>query len=185
MPLRSPKMYFCILGFQRLVWWPKCTPASSSSFMVNAAITSSFGSPPRRSAGLPLRAPPSMARGVCDGVLRRVLRVEPHVLLAEIAGPDAVLAAPDPQVDGDVVFRLSHDLAQTLQLDVVLQHPTLDHALVAERDRDLVLLDAGGRFTERHHDPAPVGIGADDRGLDQRRVRDTAGREQGVTPAGR
>src|SRR3990172_3223711 len=39
MPLRSPKMYFCILGFQRLVWWPKCTPASSSSFMVSAAIS--------------------------------------------------------------------------------------------------------------------------------------------------
>src|SRR5713226_4977287 len=47
MPLRSPKMYFCILGFQRLVWWPKCTPASSSSFMVSAAISlSSFGWPP-------------------------------------------------------------------------------------------------------------------------------------------
>src|ERR1700682_1639581 len=47
MPLRSPKMYFCILGFQRLVWWPKCTPASSNSFMVSAAISlSSFGWPP-------------------------------------------------------------------------------------------------------------------------------------------
>src|SRR6266852_5150116 len=34
MPLRSPKMYSFILGFQRRVWWPKCTPASSSSFIV-------------------------------------------------------------------------------------------------------------------------------------------------------
>src|SRR5947207_8366625 len=34
MPLRSPKMYSFILGFQRLVWCPKWTPASSSSFMV-------------------------------------------------------------------------------------------------------------------------------------------------------
>src|SRR5687768_530165 len=33
MPFRSPKMYGFILGFQRLVWWPKCTPASSSSFV--------------------------------------------------------------------------------------------------------------------------------------------------------
>ena len=33
MPLRSPKMYSFIFGFQRLVWWPKCTPASSSSFI--------------------------------------------------------------------------------------------------------------------------------------------------------
>ena len=30
MPLRSAKMYGFIFGFQRLVWWPKWTPASSS-----------------------------------------------------------------------------------------------------------------------------------------------------------
>src|SRR5712692_7676927 len=33
MPLRSPKMYSFIFGFQRLVWWPKWTPASSNSFI--------------------------------------------------------------------------------------------------------------------------------------------------------
>src|SRR6516165_6651807 len=32
MPLRSPKMNSFIFGFHRLVWWPKCTPASSRSF---------------------------------------------------------------------------------------------------------------------------------------------------------
>src|SRR5688572_29290925 len=37
MPLRSPKMYSFIFGFQRLVWWPKCTPASSKSFIAIAA----------------------------------------------------------------------------------------------------------------------------------------------------
>ena len=36
MPLRAPKMYGFIFGFQRLVWWPKWTPASSSCFMVMA-----------------------------------------------------------------------------------------------------------------------------------------------------
>src|SRR5579863_365117 len=36
-PLRSPKMYSFILGFQRLVWCPKWTPASSNSFMVIVA----------------------------------------------------------------------------------------------------------------------------------------------------
>src|SRR3989304_4292473 len=34
MPLRSPKMYSFIFGFQRRVWWPKWTPASSNSFIV-------------------------------------------------------------------------------------------------------------------------------------------------------
>src|SRR5471030_1149131 len=37
MPFRSPKMYSFIFGFQRFVWWPKCTPASSSSFIAIAA----------------------------------------------------------------------------------------------------------------------------------------------------
>src|SRR5579863_2701367 len=37
MPLRSPKMYSFIFGFQRLVWCPKWTPASSNSFMVMLA----------------------------------------------------------------------------------------------------------------------------------------------------
>ena len=36
MPLRSPKMYGFIFGFQRLVWWPKWTPASSRSFIAIA-----------------------------------------------------------------------------------------------------------------------------------------------------
>ena len=34
MPARSPKMYCFIFGFQRLVWCPKWTPASSRSLSV-------------------------------------------------------------------------------------------------------------------------------------------------------
>src|SRR5918911_1211296 len=34
MPFRAPKMYGFIFGFQRLVWCPKWTPASSSWRMV-------------------------------------------------------------------------------------------------------------------------------------------------------
>ena len=37
-PLRSVKMKGFILGFQRLVWCPKWTPASSSSFIDTTAI---------------------------------------------------------------------------------------------------------------------------------------------------
>src|SRR5688572_6226035 len=35
-PLRSPKMYGFILGFQRWVWWPKCAPASSNCCMLTS-----------------------------------------------------------------------------------------------------------------------------------------------------
>src|SRR4051812_38647969 len=37
MPLRAPKMKLFIFGFQRLVWWPKWTPASIISRMVMGA----------------------------------------------------------------------------------------------------------------------------------------------------
>src|SRR5438105_15806117 len=42
MPFRSPKMYSFIFGFHRFVWWPKCTPASSRSFMAIPGNSSSF-----------------------------------------------------------------------------------------------------------------------------------------------
>ena len=43
MPPRSSKMKRFIFGFQRRVWWPKCTPASSSSFMETTATLRPFG----------------------------------------------------------------------------------------------------------------------------------------------
>ncbi len=49
MPLRSPKMNSFIFGFQRLTWWPKCTPASSNSFIVT--VTAKL-KPPLRLIGL-------------------------------------------------------------------------------------------------------------------------------------
>src|SRR5437762_14047177 len=165
MPLRSPKMYFCIFGFHRLVWWPKCTPASSNSFIVNGAMT-----PPsvclRRATGLVCARP--KARGVRDGGLRRVFGVDPHVLLAEVTGPDAVLAAAEAQVDRDLVLSASHDLANPLQAHAFPQHTVLDEPLAAEGDRDLVLLHPRGRFPQRHHDPSPVRVGPVERGLDER-----------------
>ena len=38
MPPRSPWMKRRILGFQRRVWWPKCTPASSSSLIPTSGM---------------------------------------------------------------------------------------------------------------------------------------------------
>src|SRR6185503_9413821 len=121
MPLRSPKMYFCILGFQRLVWWPKCTPASSSSFMVNAAMVPSFRfASDRRAAGPrgPPRFPAVPGDGGGDRSSRscvvnfdcsgRVLRVQPHVLFREVRGPYGVRAAPEPELDGDGVVGAPH-----------------------------------------------------------------------------
>src|SRR4051812_25308452 len=48
MPFRSPKMNSFIFGFHRLVWWPKCTPASSRSFIAipDKCFSFSFRLPP-------------------------------------------------------------------------------------------------------------------------------------------
>src|SRR5689334_14145404 len=56
MPDRSVKMKRRIFGFQRRVWWPKWTPASSRSRMVATAIGLLFGlwsSCNRRASGGP------------------------------------------------------------------------------------------------------------------------------------
>src|SRR2546427_3301442 len=147
MPLRSPKMYFCIFGFHRLVWWPKCTPASRSSFIVRAAMGPPSVVPPPRS-GSP-GVPPKW-RGVRDGRLRRVLRVDAYVLLAEIAREDVGLAPSQPEVDGDRVGRPRHGLADPLVLRAVAQHSPLDQQLVLEGHGDLVRLHPGRRLADRH-----------------------------------
>src|SRR5215510_4051874 len=92
MPFRSPKMYFAIFGFHRLVWWPKWTPASSSSFIVIWDI-----SPPR--PGLrPFRAAPPMPGRVRDRASAGA-RVYLNVVLRQVAGPHVVVAAARPGVN--------------------------------------------------------------------------------------
>src|SRR5262245_31621583 len=170
-------MYFCIFGFQRLVWWPKCTPASSNSFMVSAAMA-----PPspsvclRRTHG---RGPHRVLPGVRDGTLCRVLRVDPHVLLAEVAGPDPLLAASKPQIDRDRVLRLAHRLADPIEAGAFSQGTALDQRLVVEENRHPVLVHLRRGLAERHHDAPPVRVLAVDGRLHERRVRDaTRGEER-------
>src|SRR5690242_18776815 len=144
MPLRSPKMYFCIFGFHRLVWWPKCTPASSSSFMVSVAMVrrsfpSWFGWPPAASG-----RPPERGAGTSPGPTRptgtearyrawlgRVLGVDSNVLLAEVGCPHRVLAPAQAQVDRDRVARPTHHLVDPVHPGPGPQHSPLDQRLAA------------------------------------------------------
>src|SRR5438309_7781532 len=210
MPLRSPKMYFCIFGFHRLVWWPKCTPASSSSFIVSVAMpppsvclrrafvgsprTAGTRSQARLAYGCGSHCGPARSKGphyhrkraACVMVgLRRVFGVDAHVLLAQVAGPDAVLAAAETQVDRDLVLPAPHDLPDALQAHALAQQAALDDPLAAEGDGHLVLLDPRRGLAEGHHDPPPVRVGAVERGLDERRIRDAPGSAQRVAPARR
>jgi hypothetical protein len=58
MPFRSMKMNFFICGFQRRVWCPKCTPASSRSFITSSATTFLLWGCIRRPAVVHERRPP-------------------------------------------------------------------------------------------------------------------------------
>src|SRR5438309_697569 len=70
MPPRSVKMKRRIFGFQRRVWWPKCTPASRSSRMETTATggapswvrfgeAGGAGAEPTSGAGTPARQRPA------------------------------------------------------------------------------------------------------------------------------
>src|SRR5450756_2660677 len=74
MPFRSPKMYSFIFGFQRFVWWPKCTPASSMSFIAIAAKR-----PPQKSVR---RRPDTRCRLLPFAELEAFARSRHAVLLA-------------------------------------------------------------------------------------------------------
>src|SRR3954469_22201543 len=86
MPFRSPKMYSFIFGFPRFVWWPKCTPASSRSFI---AIPDKFAPFPLAFAELePLaRAGHAVLLAFLDARVRR----EQAVLLQRLPQFGAVL----------------------------------------------------------------------------------------------
>src|SRR4249919_1639558 len=95
MPLRSPKMYSFIFGFHRLVWWPKCTPASSRSF--NAIATKK---PP-----LPFAELEALARSghtVLLALFRARVAREQSFVLQRLAELGVVLdeRAGDAQPDG-------------------------------------------------------------------------------------
>src|SRR5512137_2819828 len=82
MPLRAPKMYGFIFGFQRFVWCPKWTPASRSCFIEMAepedcrapAIVSAAGTGGATSAGV---------AGTCSGFWVSIvcLRLVPPLLV--------------------------------------------------------------------------------------------------------
>src|SRR5205823_6329601 len=105
-----------------------------------------------------------------------------HVLLAQVAGPHAVFATPETEVDRELVLRPSHDLADALQAHAFSEHPALDEGLLADGDPHLVLVDPGRRLAQCHHDAPPVGIGPVEGALDQRRVGHAAGGHEGVAP---
>src|SRR3954454_19457517 len=112
MPDRSVKMKRRIFGFQSRVWWPKCTPASSSSRMEATAMTDSFsvsvGLAPAGLGG----APAAKGRHPRPRRFRRVVGLDAGSLAANGEGlarraPVAVVA-----LETDVVAGARHLLQE-------------------------------------------------------------------------
>src|SRR3990172_6211228 len=186
MPLRSPKMYLAILGFHRLVWWPKWTPASSSSFIVIWDIP-----PPRLGFRFraPGRPPSSSTRRGCHrcwgacvvwGLAGACVYL--NVVLRQVAGPHVIVAGAEAEVHGQRHLGLGQLRLDAFPADAVPGLAVRRHLLVAVPDPDPVLLqgDAGG--PDRRHDPSPVRIAARHRRLEERGVGDGAGRHLGIPP---
>src|SRR6185436_9102873 len=133
MPLRSPKMKSFIFGFQRFVWWPKWTPASSSSFM------ETVGAPPAPCVGFTVVAKPSSwsAAGHAGpaGLPASSRRLEIESLtLAELeAAPRALLSVLLALLDAGVPGQESRLLEALAQLEVELAQRARD--AVADRAR--------------------------------------------------
>src|SRR5262245_9478546 len=96
MPLRSPKMNGFIFGFQRLVWCPKCTPASSRSFIASG-----------------VKLPPSMELAFAE---LEALSCAGHAVLlpflgAGVACEQAVLLQPGAQFGIELAQRTGNPQA--------------------------------------------------------------------------
>src|SRR6185295_16491579 len=176
MPFRSPKMYFAIFGFQRLVWWPKWTPASRSSFMVICAIAGYLRSVCLRApCGLrSSRRPPPTSERVCGGLARSGVYL--NVVRREVAGPDVILRGAEAQVDRDRDLGLGQLRLHPVPAHAVAQPAPGGHLLLPVPDPDPILLDRDACRAERRHDATPVRVAPGHGRLEQVRVRDGARR---------
>src|SRR5713101_4553097 len=91
MPLRWPKMYSRIFGFHLLVWCPKWTPASRSSFIVTDVKSSLL------LVGGPRGPPPFLALRELEAGARAALSVLLPLLHARVAREEPRLLQPGAQ----------------------------------------------------------------------------------------
>src|SRR5689334_18343167 len=101
--------------------------------------------------------------------LRAVLSVDLHVVVAEVAGPDARRSLAAPQVDADGVLGPGQH-GRALRVGVArVRLASMEHLDRVERDADargVEALHAG--LADGHGQAAPVGVAGEQRRLHQR-----------------
>jgi tetratricopeptide (TPR) repeat protein len=99
---------------------------------------------------------------------RRVLRVEPHVLVRQVAGPEGAAAGAEGEAQAQVDVPLAPQVRRGGGAVERLRHPAVVQQQVAQPQRQLLLLELHAGVTRRRDDPPPVGVRPEDRRLDQR-----------------
>src|SRR5262249_22612341 len=115
--------------------------------------------------------------GICSG---RVVGVDAHVAVGEVAAVDGEGAFADAQADADLDLVARQVLAQPGQLAVALEVRV--HLLGAEPDHHPLGVDVGvvAALADGHGDTTPVGVGSVHRRLDQGRVHHHLGDPLGL-----
>src|SRR6185437_10634951 len=104
----------------------------------------------------------------------RVLRVDSHVLLRQVATPGLGLPAGQPEGGHDLDLRLLEDAADLGQVDIDAGAALEDHQ-PADAQVELVEGELRATVTERADDPAPVRVAAVRGRLDETRRGHRAG----------
>src|SRR4029079_6998456 len=100
--------------------------------------------------------------------LRAIVAVDGDVFFGEIAGENAIAAFAQPECNFQADFGFLHCLAHGRFIIAWIACALMRDADAAKTDRYLVPVRRLTRFTDGHHDTAPVCVFAGDRGLDQR-----------------
>src|SRR5207302_9979032 len=108
--------------------------------------------------------------------LGRVVRVDAHVAVAEVAAPGVPRRLPGAEVDLEVDAVGTEDAADGVEIGVDGAARVEDGA-PADRHPAAVEHELGAAAPHRRNDAPPVGIAAVDRGLHQRAPGHGAGRE--------
>src|SRR5581483_9304171 len=200
MPPRSVKMKRFIFGFQRRVWWPKWTPASSSSFMETTGMESPFlgfgcRSPATVRWGPRRRRPPSTfpCAGGRDWTassyrLCELVQVCPELGRERRSHVDALAAE---RVRERELRRVQELQADRRQVDADLVHtaglePHAQERVPVEEPLELEMRDRVSRGGGGERDARRVGAVTADRRLDPTGARArTAGDEREVRPLDR
>src|SRR4051812_29311010 len=115
---------------------------------------------------------PVTLRRVAALKLRPVVAIDRDIFFGEVAGQHAVAAFAQAKRDLERDLGLLHRSGNRGLIIAWIARALVGNADAAEPNRQLVAVGGLTSLANGHHHPAPVGVLAGDRGLDQRGIGD-------------